>query len=77
MGIDRTRAAWPQIRDELLRRIRSGDYPPGTKVPSVVQVAAEFEVANSTAQRALEALREAGVTRAERGMGTYVLGPGE
>ncbi|HCA84507.1 MAG TPA: GntR family transcriptional regulator [Streptomyces sp.] len=72
MEIDRTRAAWPQIAAEITRRIESGTYPPGSKVPSVVQLAAEFDVANSTAQRAVEAVRAAGLTRAEKGMGTFV-----
>lgn len=65
---------WPQIAQEIIRRIREGEYPPGSKVPSVVQIAAEFDVVNSTAQRAMEAVRREGLTRSERGMGTYVLG---
>ncbi|MDN5385012.1 GntR family transcriptional regulator [Streptomyces sp. LB8] len=73
MKLDRTRAAWPQIRDEILRRIREGEYPPGSKVPSVVQVATEFGVANSTAQRAMDAVKAEGLTRSERGIGTFVL----
>ncbi|MGO4753204.1 GntR family transcriptional regulator [Streptomyces sp. 2MCAF27] len=73
MKVDRTRAMWPQIAAEIIRRIKDGTYPPGSKVPSVVQIAAEFEVVNSTAQRAMEAVRAEGLTRSERGMGTYVL----
>ncbi|MFE4581290.1 GntR family transcriptional regulator [Streptomyces chartreusis] len=71
--VDRTRAAWPQIRDELLRRIGEGEYPSGSKVPSVIAIAAEFGVANSTAQRAMEAVRAEGLTRSEKGIGTFVL----
>ncbi|KNE78898.1 MULTISPECIES: GntR family transcriptional regulator [Streptomyces] len=73
MEIDRTRAAWPQIAAEIIRRIRSGEYPPGTKIPSVVRIANEFDVVNSTAQRAMEAVRREGLTRSEKGMGTYVV----
>jgi GntR family transcriptional regulator len=75
MTIDRTRAMWPQIAAEIIRRIKDGTYPPGTKIPSVVQIAAEFGVVNSTAQRAMEAVRAEGLTRAEAGMGTFVLDP--
>lgn len=71
--LDRTRAAWPQIRDEILRRIKDGTYPSGSKVPSVIQVATEFGVANSTAQRAMDAVRAEGLTRSEKGIGTFVL----
>lgn len=75
--IDRTRAMWPQIADVIIGRIKDGTYPPGAKVPSVVQIANEFGVVNSTAQRAMERVRAEGLTRSERGMGTYVLHPGE
>jgi DNA-binding GntR family transcriptional regulator len=77
MEIDRTRAMWPQIAAVIIERIKDGTYPPGAKVPSVVQVATEFGVVNSTAQRAMEAVRAEGLTRSEKGMGTYVLRPGE
>lgn len=68
---------WPQIAAVIIERIKDGTYAPGTKVPSVVQVATEFGVVNSTAQRAMEAVRAEGLTRSEKGMGTYVLRPEE
>jgi len=67
----------PQIAAAIIERINDGTYPAGSKVPSVIQVAAEFEVANSTAQRAMVAVRAAGLTRSEAGMGTFVLRPEE
>ncbi|MET8416636.1 winged helix-turn-helix domain-containing protein [Streptomyces sp. NPDC005134] len=73
MEIDRTRAMWPQIAAVIIQRIKDGKYPSGSKVPSVVQIADEFGVVNSTAQRAMEAVKAEGLTRAEKGMGTYVL----
>ncbi|MGW3655999.1 winged helix-turn-helix domain-containing protein [Streptomyces sp. NPDC005151] len=73
MEIDRTRAMWPQIAAVIIQRIKDGTYPPGSKVPSVVQIATEFGVVNSTAQRAMETVKAEGLTRAEKGMGTYVL----
>ncbi|MER5915889.1 GntR family transcriptional regulator [Streptomyces sp. NPDC001982] len=73
MEIDRTRAAWTQVRDALLKRLDDGTYPAGSKFPSVLEIAAEFSVANSTAQRALVAIREGGRLRTEPGIGTFVL----
>ncbi|MFH8737876.1 MULTISPECIES: winged helix-turn-helix domain-containing protein [unclassified Streptomyces] len=73
MEIDRTRAMWPQIAAVIIERITNGTYPPGSKVPSIVALAAEFDVVNSTAQRAMEAVRAEGLTRSEKGMGTFVL----
>ncbi|WP_369146619.1 GntR family transcriptional regulator [Streptomyces sp. R44] len=77
MSIDRTRAMWPQIAAVIVERIQDGTYPAGSKIPSVVQLANEFGVVNSTAQRAMEAVRKEGLTRSEAGMGTYVLRPEE
>ncbi|MFJ8720948.1 winged helix-turn-helix domain-containing protein [Streptomyces sp. NPDC093269] len=73
MEIDRTRAMWPQIAAVVIQRIKDGTYPPGSKVPSIVEIAAEFGVVNSTAQRAMEAVRAEELTRSEKGMGTFVL----
>lgn len=77
MSIDRTRRMWTQIAAVIIERIKDGTYPPGGKIPSVVQLATEFDVANSTAQRAMTAVRAEGLTRSEAGMGTFVLTPEE
>ncbi|ASU85072.1 GntR family transcriptional regulator [Nocardiopsis gilva YIM 90087] len=63
---------WRQIADELERRIRDGEYPPGTRVPSVVLIQEEFEVASATAQKALSGLRNRGLTYTEPGLGSFV-----
>ena len=56
----------------LRGRIADGTYPPGSRVPSVVQIIEEFDIANITAQKVLRALREEGLTRTEPGMGSFV-----
>ncbi|OIJ90900.1 winged helix-turn-helix domain-containing protein [Streptomyces colonosanans] len=63
---------WRQIADVLRARIEDGTYPPRTRVPSLVQITAEFGVASATAQKALRALREQGVTYTEQGLGSFV-----
>lgn len=63
---------WVQVADVLKARIKDGTYPPGTRVPSVVQLVGEFGVASATAQKALRALREEGLTRTVVGMGSFV-----
>lgn len=72
MELDRRRAAWPQIAQEIRRRIEGGQYPAGSAVPSTVALSAEFEVSTSTMRRALVRLIEEGTLWAEPGMGTYV-----
>lgn len=60
------------IADELARRVASGRYGPGELVPSVRQVAAEFEVNRATAQLVLGRLESAGFVEAKRGKGFTV-----
>ena len=56
----------------LERRIADGTYPVGSRVPSVVELSTEFEVAASTAQKVLAHLKAEGLVRAEVGLGTFV-----
>ncbi|WP_189886235.1 GntR family transcriptional regulator [Streptomyces xantholiticus] len=70
--LDRTRPVWRQIAAVLEQRITDGTYPAGSRVPSVVELSAEFEVAASTAQKVLAHLKAEGLVRAEVGLGTFV-----
>ncbi|WP_329580107.1 GntR family transcriptional regulator [Streptomyces sp. NBC_01361] len=72
IDLDRTRPVWRQIAAVIVERIEDGTYPAGTRVPSVVELSAEFEVAASTAQKVLAHLKSEGLVRAEVGLGTFV-----
>lgn len=72
--LDETRPKWRQVADIIRARIGDGTYPPGSRVPSVVQLTAEFGIAAVTAQKVMRALREDGAIRTEVGMGSYVTG---
>jgi DNA-binding GntR family transcriptional regulator len=72
--LDETRPKWRQVADILRARIADGTYPPGSRVPSVVQLTEEFGIAVVTAQKVTRALREEGAIRTEVGMGSYVTG---
>jgi GntR family transcriptional regulator len=63
---------WRQVYEVLRARIESGEYPPGSRVPSIVQVAEEFGIAQATAQKVLRALRDEGLTYTEPGLGSSV-----
>ncbi|HSA49160.1 MAG TPA: GntR family transcriptional regulator [Yinghuangia sp.] len=73
MKLDRTRPLWRQIAAEIIRRIEVGTYPPGSRVPSTLEIAQEFGVVNATAAKAMRYVREEGWTRGEVGLGTFVL----
>ena len=66
------RPIWVQLIEQLTRRIVSGEYPPGARVPSVRDLAAEACVNPNTMQRALSGLEERGLLVAQRSIGRFV-----
>lgn len=63
---------WRQVADVLRKRIADGTYPPRTRVPSVLQLQAEFGIAAATGQKVHRALREEGLIYTEPGLGSFV-----
>jgi GntR family transcriptional regulator, phosphonate transport system regulatory protein len=63
---------WRRIADEIEQSIARGVYEQGSKLPGEIDIAARFGVNRHTVRRAIAALAERGVVRAERGSGTYV-----
>ncbi|NKY28011.1 GntR family transcriptional regulator [Nocardia gamkensis] len=57
------------VADELARRVAAGEYQPGDLMPSVRQVAEEFEMNRATAQLTLGRLESYGFVEARRGKG--------
>lgn len=70
--LDKDRPIYMQLVEELQSRIVSGLYPPGSKVASVRDLAAEAAVNPNTMQRALAELEQSGLLRAERTSGRFV-----
>lgn len=68
---------WRQVARVIRQRIDDGTYPPGGRVPSVVEMLGEFGVATSTGQKVHRALREEGLIYTEPGLGSFVSPPGE
>lgn len=63
---------WRRVADGLERAILDGIYPAGSRLPGEIEIASRFDVNRHTVRRAINALAERGVLRAERGSGTYV-----
>jgi len=61
-----------QLVDELTRRIITGDYPKGSRIPSVRDLALEAKVNPNTMQKALNALEEKAIIHTQRTSGKYV-----
>ncbi len=65
-------ALWRQIATELEDEIRDRRLLSGAKLPTEMELAQRFGVNRHTVRRAVGALEDAGLVRAERGRGTFV-----
>jgi GntR family transcriptional regulator len=61
-----------QIADIIRQRIASGKYPPGMRIPTESEMVEEFEVARTTARRAVSVLRDEGLIYTVPNRGSYV-----
>jgi len=61
-----------QIVDDLAERIRTGEYPPGTQLPTYAALARLYEVSPATVAIVMRILRDRGVVIGVRGRGTFV-----
>ncbi|GGX64346.1 hypothetical protein GCM10010358_18260 [Streptomyces minutiscleroticus] len=60
------------MAEELKRRIATGTYAPGTRMPGVAVLAAELDVAPATVQKAYAGLRTEGLLRTVLRQGSFV-----
>ena len=68
-------ALWRQVADGIERGIADGRFGAGERLPAEMEIAETYRVNRHTVRRALAALAERGLVRAERGSGTYVEAP--
>ena len=61
-----------QIAGIIKRGILSGQYPPNSRIPTESELVETYEVARSTARRAIAVLREEGLVYTVPARGTYV-----
>ncbi len=67
-----SKGIFQQIADTLSYRILEGLLKPGDRVPSVRDLAEEFEVNRNTLLRTYSLLNDAGIIENKRGIGFYV-----
>jgi GntR family transcriptional regulator len=68
-------AKYQQLADDLRARIRSGEYEPGSQLPSKAALMGKHHVALGTVNEALRVLRGEGLLETRQGTGTYVCDP--
>ena len=74
MSIDfkSTKGIFQQIADNLCHQILEGKLPPGERVPSVRDLAMEYEVNRNTLLRTYSILEDAAIILNKRGIGFFV-----
>ncbi len=68
---------YEQVAALILGRIRSGEWPAGTRLPSEPDLAEFYQVNRDTVRKAVRQLAAEGRLRVVRGRGTFSLGDGE
>lgn len=61
-----------QIAEIIRKGIKAGKYPKGSRIPTESEMVDTFEVARSTARRAIALLRQEGLVTTVPQRGTYV-----
>jgi GntR family transcriptional regulator len=61
-----------QLAERLTAKIRAGEYPEASRIPSEHQLAAEYRIGRPTARQATDLLVRKGLLVRRRGSGTYV-----
>jgi DNA-binding transcriptional regulator YhcF (GntR family) len=61
-----------QLRGQIIDGIRNGRLPPGTRLPTVRELAGQLSMAVNTVARAYRELESAGILETRGRFGTYV-----
>lgn len=67
-----SRPIWQQLAEQLTLRILKGEYPPGSRLPAVRDIAAQAGVNPNTMQRAMAQLEQDGLAVGGRTAGRTV-----
>jgi len=63
---------WQQIRRALAGPILSGEWPPGTRIPSEIELAQQLGASRMTVGKAIQSLASDGLVQRRRKIGTVV-----
>jgi DNA-binding transcriptional regulator YhcF (GntR family) len=72
MDFKSSKGIFLQIAENLCNQILEGELKPGDRVPSVRDLATEFEVNRNTVMRTYTNLQEAGIFDNKRGIGFFI-----
>ncbi len=61
-----------RVLDDIVARIRSGEYPPGHRLQSARELAEQYRVSVGTVRKAIDLLKDRGVLEGHQGKGVFV-----
>jgi GntR family transcriptional regulator len=64
-----------QLAEELIARVRAGDYAVGGRIPSENELAARYNLGRPTVRQATDLLVRRGIVDRRKGAGTFVAAP--
>ncbi len=67
-----TRLLHRKLTEQILKDIRVGRFPLGTKLPSQSELVAKYQVSVNTVRQSLLSLEKRGIIRTEQGRGSFV-----
>lgn len=70
--VDENKPIYPQLMEEIIKRIITGKYPIGERLPSVRDLAEEASVNPNTMQKAMMELEKLELVKTQRGIGRTV-----
>ena len=71
MDFNNTQAIYLQLKDWMCEQLLSGKWEPGGRIPSIRELAVQFEVNPNTMMRAYEHLQQTGIIHNKRGIGYF------
>lgn len=65
-------ATYLDVAEAIEARIHRGEYPPGSKLPTYIELAVEFEVGYTTVAKSIALLRDRGIVYGAPPRGVFV-----
>lgn len=70
----RSRSLAHEVVIDIGEKIRAGEYPPGSKLPTEVEIMRHYGVSRTVVREAISRLQAAGIAHTRHGVGTFIIG---
>lgn len=64
---------YEEVAADLRRRIETGEYPPGSRLPSRAELAGMYQISDTVSDKAMWILRQLGLVETLPGVGVFVV----